>query len=147
MRLIHLSDIHLGFRQYQRQTPTGINQREADVANSLRRVIDTVIELRPDLVLIGGDVFHTVRPTNPAILHAFQQFSRLMQMLPDSRVVMVAGNHDTPRTAETGCILRLFTPLGITVVEGEVKSVSIPELDLVILAVPDMPGTRPLLEP
>jgi DNA repair protein SbcD/Mre11 len=147
MRLIHLSDIHLGFRQYQRQTPMGINQREADVARSLQRVIDTVIDLRPELVLIGGDVFHTVRPTNPAILHAFQQFSRLMQMLPDSRVVMVAGNHDTPRTAETGCILRLFTPLGITVVEGEVKRVSIPELDLVILAVPDMPGTRPILEP
>ena len=52
MRLVHLSDIHLGFRQYQRQTPTGINQREADVAISLRRVIDKVIELKPDLVLI-----------------------------------------------------------------------------------------------
>lgn len=147
MRLVHLSDIHLGFRQYQRQTPTGINQREADVATSLRRVIDTVIELRPDLVLIAGDVFHTVRPTNPAILHAFLQFSRLMQMLPDTTVVMVAGNHDTPRTAETGCILRLFTPLGITVVDGEPRRISIPERDLVILAVPDMQGKRPALEP
>ncbi|MFL5640121.1 MAG: exonuclease SbcCD subunit D, partial [Gemmatimonadaceae bacterium] len=87
MRLVHLADIHLGFRQYQRQTPAGINQREADVATSLRRVIDTVIELRPDLVLIAGDVFHTVRPTNPAIVHAFLQFSRLMQMLPDATVV------------------------------------------------------------
>jgi DNA repair exonuclease SbcCD nuclease subunit len=147
MRLVHLSDIHLGFRQYQRQTPTGINQREADIAVSLRRVIDTVIELRPDLVLIAGDVFHTVRPTNPAILHAFLQFSRLMQMLPDTTVVMVAGNHDTPRTAETGCILRLFTPLGITVVEGEAKRIPVDRHDLMILAVPDMQGKRPLLEP
>ena len=40
MRLVHLADIHLGFRQYQRQTPTGINQREADVGESLQRVID-----------------------------------------------------------------------------------------------------------
>jgi DNA repair protein SbcD/Mre11 len=147
MRLVHLSDIHLGFRQYQRQTPTGINQREADIAVSLRRVIDTVIDLRPDLVLIAGDVFHTVRPTNPAILHAFLQFSRLMQMLPDTTVVMVAGNHDTPRTAETGCILRLFTPLGITVVEGEAKRIPVDRHDLMILAVPDMQGKRPLLEP
>ena len=30
---------------------------------------------------------------------------------------MVAGNHDTPRAAETGCILRLFAPLGIHVVD------------------------------
>ena len=147
MRLVHISDIHLGFRQYQRQTPTGINQREADVAGSLKRVIDTVIELRPDLVLIAGDVFHTVRPTNPAILHAFHQFSRLMEMLPDSSVVIIAGNHDTPRTAETGCILRLFRPLGITVVDGEAQQIRIAERDLTILAVPDMPGTKPVLDP
>jgi exonuclease SbcD len=147
MRLVHLSDIHLGFRQYQRQTPTGINQREADIATSLRRVIDAVIELRPDLVLIAGDVFHTVRPTNPAILHAFLQFSRMMQMLPETTVVMVAGNHDTPRTAETGCILRLFKPLGIYVVDGDAKWIPVPKHDLMVLAVPDMQGKRPELEP
>ena len=147
MRLVHLSDIHLGFRQYQRQTPTGINQREADIATSLRRVIDIVIELRPDIVLIAGDVFHTVRPTNPAILHAFIQFSRLMHMLPEATVVMVAGNHDTPRTAETGCILHLFKPLGINVVDAEAKRIPVARHDLMILAVPDMQGKRPLLEP
>ena len=146
MRLVHLSDIHLGFRQYQRQTPTGINQREADVAASLRRVIDKVIELKPELVLIAGDVFHAVRPSNPAILHAFHQFSRLMESLPGSTVVMVAGNHDTPRSAETGCILRLFSPLGINVVEGEPKRIPFPEHDLSILAVPDM-GKTPPFEP
>jgi DNA repair protein SbcD/Mre11 len=147
MRLVHISDIHLGFRQYQRLTPTGINQREADVALSMRRVIDKVIELRPELVLIAGDVFHTVRPTNPAILHAFKEFSRLMAMLPDSTVVMIAGNHDTPRTAETGCILRLFSPLGITVVDGDAKRIPVDALDLSILAVPDLGGGRPSLEP
>jgi DNA repair exonuclease SbcCD nuclease subunit len=147
MRLVHLADIHLGFRQYQRQTPTGINQREADIATSLRRVIDAVIELHPDVVLIAGDVFHTVRPTNPAILHGFLQFSRLMQMLPDATVVMIAGNHDTPRTAETGCILGLFRGLGITVVDGVSKRISVPERDLMILAVPDMAQDNPALEP
>jgi len=147
MRLVHLSDIHLGFRQYQRQTTAGMNQREQDVARSLQRVIDAVIELRPELVLIAGDVFHTVRPTNPAILHAFLQFQRLREMLPEAGIVMVAGNHDTPRTSETGCILRLFSQLGITVVEGEPKWISLDEHDLKILAVPDMAQGRPRLEP
>jgi hypothetical protein len=147
MRLVHLADIHLGFRQYQRQTPTGINQREADIATSLRRVIDAVIELRPDIVLIAGDVFHTVRPTNPAILHGFLQFSRLMQALPEATVVMIAGNHDTPRTTETGCILGLFRGLGITVVDGVSRRISVPERDLMILAVPDMAQDNPALEP
>ena len=108
MRLVHLSDLHLGFRQYQRLTPTGVNQREADVSRSFRRAVERTIELAPDLVVIGGDVFHTVRPSNPAILDAFRQFTRLRQALPGSDVVMVAGNHDAPKTSETGCILRLF---------------------------------------
>jgi DNA repair exonuclease SbcCD nuclease subunit len=147
MRLIHLSDIHLGFRQYQRQTGSGINQREADIAASLRRVIDKIIQLEPDLVLVAGDVFHTVRPTNPAILHAFTQFSRLVQMLPDTPVVIVAGNHDTPRTTETGCILRLFSPLGIYVIEGKAERIPLFGGQVSVLAVPDMAAERPALAP
>lgn len=147
MRLVHLADLHIGYRQYQRLTPAGINQREADVAGTFKRAIDRTIELRPDLVLIAGDVFHSVRPSNPAILHAFLQFARLVEALPNAKIVMVAGNHDTPRTAETGCILRLFTPLGITVVEGDAQRIEFPEAGLSILAVPDLPFGIPALTP
>ena len=139
MKLVHLSDLHLGFRQYQRQTDRGLNQREADVASAFRKAMDKVIEIKPDVIVIAGDVFHAVRPTNPAILHAFHQFARLVEELPDAHVVMIAGNHDTPRTTETGWILRLFSSLGITVVEEEPKHVRFD--DLSILAVPSF--TRP----
>jgi exonuclease SbcD len=147
MRLVHLSDIHLGYRQYQRLTPGGINQREADVALAFRRAIDATIALAPELVLFAGDIFHNVRPTNPAILDAFHQFGRLSKALPDAIVVMVAGNHDTPRAAETGCILRLFTPLGVHVVDAKADRLSFPEHDLSILAVPDMAVGRTSLTP
>jgi DNA repair exonuclease SbcCD nuclease subunit len=50
---------------------------------------------------------------------------------------MVAGNHDSPRAVETGCILRLFAPLGIHVVDGAPQRLAFPERDLSILAVPD----------
>jgi DNA repair protein SbcD/Mre11 len=147
VRLLHLSDLHLGFRQFQRTTPTGINQREWDVAQSFTRAIDRVIELRPDLVLIAGDVFHAVRPTNPAILHAFAQFSRLMRELPDAIVVIIAGNHDMPRSSETLCILRLFSPLGIHVVDSEPRRLAFPDRGLSILAVPDLPPGSVSIEP
>ena len=147
MRLVHLADLHLGFRQYQRLTPAGINQREADVALSFRRAVEKTLELRPDLVLIAGDVFHNVRPTNPAILHAFAQLSRLRQELRETIVVLVAGNHDTPRSSETGCILRLFLQLGVEVVDDEPLLLSFTERDLSILAVPDMPGSHPAFVP
>ncbi len=140
MRLVHLSDLHLGYRQYQRLTPTGVNQREADVASTFRVAIDRIIELRPELVVIAGDVFHNVRPSNQAIVHAFLQFSRLVTALPDSAIVLVAGNHDTPRTSETGGILQLFAQLGLDVVDREAKRLSFPAHDLSVLAVPDVPG-------
>lgn len=147
MRLVHLADLHLGFRQYQRLTPTGINQRETDVATAFRRAIDRVIELRPDIVVIAGDVFHTVRPMNPAIIHAFQQFARLRLAVPDAIVVMVAGNHDRPRTNEMSCILGLFKELGIHVAIHEPKRFSFPEQGVSILAVPDIEEDLPALEP
>lgn len=143
MRLVHLADLHLGFRQYQRLTPGGINQREADVARTFELAIDRVIELGPELVVVAGDVFHTVRPSNPAILHAFNQFARLTHALPKTRVVMIAGNHDMPRSAETGCILQLFSRLGIDVVDREPRRITIPEYDLSVFAVPDLLGMRP----
>jgi len=62
-------------------------------------------------------------------------------------VVMIAGNHDTQRSSETGCILRLFRQLGIEVVDDEPRRLVFPERDLSILAVPDIPGARPALMP
>jgi DNA repair protein SbcD/Mre11 len=148
VRLVHLSDLHLGFRQFQRLTPGGINQREADIARSFRTAVDRVVSLRPDIVVIAGDVFHSVRPSNPAILYAFAEFSRLVRELPGAVIVVVAGNHDTPRSAETGCILRLFVPLGVHVVDDKARRLDFPERELSILAVPDLPGVeRPAFIP
>ena len=147
MRLVHLSDLHLGYRQFQRQTAAGINQREADVASVFRAAIDKIIEIKPEIVLIAGDVFHNVRPPNQAILHAHKQFSRLVQSLPDTIVVMVAGNHDAPRSAETVCILRLFAPLGIHVVDGEPRRLTFGGKDLAVFAVPYSLAPRPALTP
>ena len=142
MRIVHLSDLHLGYRQYHRQTPGGINQREADVASVFRDVTGKIIELAPDIVLFAGDIFHAVRPPNAAIVQAFQQFSRLTSALPHAIIVVVAGNHDTPRSAETGSILRLFRALGLHVVDAEPKRLDFPDRGLSILAVPDVPGVE-----
>ncbi|HJR51181.1 MAG TPA: metallophosphoesterase [Gemmatimonadales bacterium] len=136
MRLAHLADPHLGVRQYHRQTPSGINQREADVARAFRLAVDGMIAARPDAVVLAGDLFHSVRPTNAAIVFAFKQFQRLREALPDAPIVLVAGNHDTPRSAETGSILRLFEELGVDVAVDEARRLEYPALDLSVLAVP-----------
>lgn len=148
MRLVHLSDLHLGYRQYQRLTPGGVNQREADVAATFRTAIDRVIALDADVIVFAGDIFHTVRPTNQAILHAFMQFGRLVHARPDAIIVLIAGNHDTPRSAETGGILQLFAQIGLHVVDREPRRLSFPDRGLSLLAVPDVLGqARPSLTP
>ena len=136
MRIAHLGDLHLGFRQYHRQTQGGINQREADVGRAFRAAVDGVLTARPDLVVIAGDVFHAVRPTNFSIVFAFQQLQRLREGLPGVPVVMIAGNHDTPRSSETGSILRLYEELGVEAAVDEARRLVFPERDLSVLAVP-----------
>jgi DNA repair protein SbcD/Mre11 len=150
VKLAHVADPHLGIRQYHRQTPAGINQREADVANAFRAAIDGVIAAGPDAVVIAGDLFHSVRPTNYAIVFAFRQLQRLRDALPNAPVVLIAGNHDTPRTVETGSILRLFEELGVDVATDEPRRLVYPGLDLSIFAVPRqavLSAEPPALEP
>jgi hypothetical protein len=136
VKLAHIADPHLGIRQYHRQTSSGINQREADIAQAFRTAVDGVIAAAPDVIIVAGDLFHSVRPTNAAIVFAFRQFQRLREALPDSPVVLIAGNHDTPRSVETGSILRLFEELGVDVATDEARRLVYPQLDLSILAVP-----------
>jgi hypothetical protein len=60
---------------------------------------------------------------------------------------MIAGNHDVPKSTETVCILRLFRPLGVHVVDTGPQRLSFPERGLSILAVPDVVGGRPVFDP
>lgn len=137
MKIAHLADLHLGYRAYHRSTPRGINQREADVAEAFRRAVAQVVELRPELVLIAGDIFHTVRPSNTAIAEAFRQLSVLTGRLPDVPVVMIAGNHDSPRSVDTGNILCLFREIeNVQVVFEESRAVRLPALDASVLCMP-----------
>lgn len=152
MILAHLADLHLGYRAYHRLGPGGINARERDVAMAFRAAVDRLAELRPDVVLVAGDVFHTVRPSNSAITDAFRQFVRLRASLPNAPVVVISGNHDSPRSVDAGSILRLFAEIpGVHVVDGpEPRGVRLDGLGASVLCVPHaaLVGGQPLaLEP
>lgn len=126
MKIAHSADWHLGFRAYERTNAVGANQREHDVAEAVRRCITAMIAARPDLVLIGGDVFHSVRPTNKAILVAFAELQRLRAGLPETPVIVVSGNHDSPRTSDAVAILGLYRALGVTIVHERIERVALP---------------------
>lgn len=137
MKIAHLADLHLGYRAYHRVTPRGVNAREADVAAAMHQAVNQVVALRPDLVLVAGDVFHTVRPSNSAIAEAFRQFASLAVRLPGVPVVIIAGNHDSPRSADTSNILTLFREIpGVIVVSDAAEAVYLEEIDTSVLCLP-----------
>lgn len=151
MKIAHIADLHLGFRKYARQTARGLNQREADVANAFRRAVDAIVDAAPDAVVVAGDLFHAIRPSNPAILDAFNQFRRLREGLPKAPIVIVAGNHDTPRSVETGTILTLFEAIpNVHVAARSARTIVFENLELAIHCVPHeaiLTTPRPTLRP
>ena len=107
MRLIHLSDTHLGRAEYSAHDPVlQINQREADIYRAFAEVVDYILGDPPDLVIHAGDLFDSIRPSNRAMSEAFRQLHRLSEArIP---TVIVAGNHSTPRDRSAGTVFDLL---------------------------------------
>ena len=69
MRIIHLADTHLGFRQFagKLHPERRLNQRECDVYDVWHRAIDIAIERAVDAVVHAGDLFDSPRPSPRAL--------------------------------------------------------------------------------
>jgi len=106
MRILHLADTHIGYSAYNKLDQNSINQRESDVYAAFQQVIDFAIEEEVDLILHSGDLFDTVRPSNRAISFVVGQLLRVSRAgIP---MVIISGNHETPRLRETGCVFKVF---------------------------------------
>ena len=110
MRFVHISDSHLGASGFSRRlSPSGYNQREEDICSSFASAVDQIIGLDPEFVLHTGDLFHSVRPTNRIINFAIRQILRIVnQQIP---MVIISGNHDTPKQRSVGSVLSFFEVL------------------------------------
>jgi len=107
MKLVHLADTHIGYSKYNRIDPeTGLNVREKDVYDAFNRVLDNILRIKPDVVLHAGDLFDSVRPTNRALSVGIGGLLRLADA--GIEVIVISGNHSTPRLRETGSPFRLL---------------------------------------
>ncbi len=109
MKIIHFSDTHLGFTDLDITNDQGVNQREADFYEAFKDVIEAIIRNKPDYVIHTGDLFHRASPSNRAITFALTQLKRLeKQGIP---LIIIAGNHSTPRTSTSSPILQALSTL------------------------------------
>ena len=104
MKLIHLSDLHLGKRV------NGFSMIE-DQNYILKQILETIKDQQPDGILIAGDIYDKPVPAAEAV-QVFDDFlTSLNEMgLP---VFMISGNHDSPERVSYGG--RLMKKSGIYV--------------------------------
>jgi DNA repair exonuclease SbcCD nuclease subunit len=104
-----ISDVHLGRRQFA-ATVDGRNVRERDVERAWAAAVREIIVRQPALVLVGGDIFDSIRPSFHAV-KAWQNGVRRIVTETDAHLLAILGNHCAPRTTES------LSP--VVVVDGE----------------------------
>ncbi len=102
---VHVADLHLGYAQYN------LEARRQDFDNAFKEVIDRTIQLKPDFMLIAGDVFHQPRPSNVTLEAAISNFRRLIDA--NIPVLAVDGGHDSAPNTITGTILNPLDSAGL----------------------------------
>lgn len=136
MIFAHISDTHLGFRAYSGPSQ-GFNQREIDVMTTFQRCLDAILDREPDIVVHSGDFFDVVRPSNATIVEAYRKVAAFQHRRKGQPFILIGGNHDTPRSSESGNILKLFEGIpGMRVVPTAATSLDFPDLELEVLCIP-----------
>lgn len=88
MRFLHLSDLHLGLKLYNRDL---LEDQEYVLEGFLR----AAGPLKPDAVVIAGDVYDKAVPSAEAV-ELFDRFiAELNRRLPGTEVMLISGNHDS----------------------------------------------------
>ncbi len=136
LRVCHLSDVHLGYRRYNRIAKSGLNQREVDVNLAFQEAVQRVISCKPDVVIIAGDLFHAVRPSNAIVTFCFRQLRKLSREL-GSPIIIVGGNHEAPKRVDTGSVLQLLCEIdGVFVADTGMEVFTFPEKGLAVTCLP-----------
>jgi len=100
-----VADLHLGYEQYNLAT------RREDFDRSFHEVVEKTIKLKPDFMIIAGDLFHHARPSNTTLERAIGNFRRLKEVgIP---VLAVEGSHDAAPNVITGTILNPLDTAGL----------------------------------
>jgi exonuclease SbcD len=85
-KFLHLSDVHLGYQQYNHK------ERFNDFGRAFLHIVDQAISQQVDLVVLGGDLFQKRAIDPPTLIQAIEGLNSLKQAgIP---VTAVEGNHE-----------------------------------------------------
>ena len=121
MKFLHLADLHLGKSIY------GVSLIDnGDQIFWARRFLEKAAALKPDAVVIAGDVYDRSAPSGDAVMLLNYILTELEQM--DIPVMLIAGNHDSgQRLSFAGSILAKRRIYIAGSVDAEITHVTVPE--------------------
>ena len=90
MLIAHISDMHLGYSQFN------LAEREDDVYDAFDQAINTSIKEGVNFVILAGDLFHMPKPNGEAIVKLGNMLKKLKER--NIKTFFVLGEHDVTRT-------------------------------------------------
>ena len=94
IQIVHCGDLHLD-KNFNISNLEKARIRKEDLNNAFSKVVEFALQNRPDIVVISGDVFDKISPTNAAIVHLTKQIKQLHDAsIP---VFLIGGNHEVPK--------------------------------------------------
>ncbi len=108
MKFAHLTDTHLGYRQY------GLIEREEDFYKVFRDIVANIISEKPDFVIHSGDLFEFSKPSPNTLLVSQEQLLKLNEA--NIPVYAIAGNHDILMRKKAIPPQVLFKNLGLNLI-------------------------------
>jgi DNA repair exonuclease SbcCD nuclease subunit len=102
---VHAADLHLGYAQYN------LEARREDFDKAFQELVDKTIELKPDFLIIAGDIFQQARPLNSTLESSIQNLRKLRDS--GVSVLTVDGSHDAAPNVLTGTILNPLDSAGL----------------------------------
>lgn len=88
LRVLHTSDWHLGKRLHQQQ-------RYEEFVEFLDWLVDCINTQAVDVLIVAGDVFDTMTPSNKA-QELYYRFLGMVAKSSCRHIIITAGNHDSP---------------------------------------------------
>ncbi|MEM0155628.1 MAG: exonuclease SbcCD subunit D [Thermoplasmataceae archaeon] len=92
IKFMHISDTHLGARQYMMET------REEDFYDSFKEAIDIGFREDVDFFVHSGDLFHYADPSNRALTEFKNAALRIRE--GGKKMYVILGDHDRPKRVD-----------------------------------------------
>jgi len=137
MKIVHLADLHLGYKAYNKMDKAGFNLREKDVIRAFQEALDKISQINPDLIVIAGDIFHKPRPSNTTLLLSIKLLIKFRETC-NSPIIMISGNHEAVKSVESGSVLTIFENVipRVKVINDIIQEVPIEHLQTSVTCVP-----------